>query len=87
MNPILLMTPVAIAISYGFIMPIATPPNAIVFGNRYVTASKMARFGLPLNLISILVVTIISEFQLIVCVQIVPKGKQHILFLLFELQK
>ncbi|MDH3361836.1 MAG: DASS family sodium-coupled anion symporter [Nitrosopumilus sp.] len=58
MNPIWLMAPVAIATSYGFIMPIATPPNAIVFGSGYVTASKMARFGLPLNIISILVVTI-----------------------------
>jgi sodium-dependent dicarboxylate transporter 2/3/5 len=58
MSPILLMAPVAIATSYGFIMPIATPPNAIVFGSGYVTAGKMARFGLPLNLISIVVVTI-----------------------------
>ena len=61
MNPILLMAPVAIATSYGFIMPIATPPNAIVFGSGYVTASKMARFGLPLNLISILLVTIMMS--------------------------
>ncbi len=61
MNPILLMAPVAIATSYGFIMPIATPPNAIVFGSGYVTASKMARFGLPLNLISILSITIMMS--------------------------
>lgn len=61
MNPILLMAPVAIATSFGFIMPIATPPNAIVFGSGYVTASKMARFGLPLNLISILSITIMMS--------------------------
>jgi sodium-dependent dicarboxylate transporter 2/3/5 len=61
MNPILLMAPVAVATSFGFIMPIATPPNAIVFGSGYVTASKMARFGLPLNLISILSVTVLMS--------------------------
>ncbi len=58
-NPIFLMAPVAIATSYGFIMPVGTPPNAIVFGSGYVTARKMAKFGFPLNLISITVLTIL----------------------------
>ena len=58
-NPLLLMTPVAIATSYGFIMPIATPPNAIVLGSKYVTTKKMARFGLPLNVISVLLVSVL----------------------------
>jgi sodium-dependent dicarboxylate transporter 2/3/5 len=58
-NPILLMAPVAIATSYGFIMPVATPPNAIVVGSGFVTPKKMARFGLPLNLISILLVSVL----------------------------
>ncbi len=56
-DPILLMAPVAIATSYGFIMPVATPPNAIVIGSGYVNAKNMAKFGLPLNLISILLVS------------------------------
>ena len=58
-NPILLMAPVAITTSYGFIMPVGTPPNAIVFGSGYVTARKMAKFGVPLNLISISILTIL----------------------------
>ncbi len=58
-NPILLMAPVVIATSYGFIMPVATPPNAIVIGSGFVTAKKMAKFGIPLNLISILLVSVL----------------------------
>ena len=58
-NPILLMAPVAIATSYGFIMPVATPPNAIVIGSGFVSTKKMAKFGLPLNLISILLVSVL----------------------------
>ena len=54
LNPILFMAPVAIATSYGFIMPVGTPPNAIVYSSGYVTAGKMARAGLPLDFISIL---------------------------------
>jgi len=58
-DPIFLMAPVAIATSYGFIMPVATPPNAIVIGSGYVTAKKMARFGIPLNIISIMLVSVL----------------------------
>jgi sodium-dependent dicarboxylate transporter 2/3/5 len=58
-NPILLMAPVAIATSYGFIMPVVTPPNAIIMGSGFVTAKKMAKFGIPLNLISILLVSVL----------------------------
>jgi sodium-dependent dicarboxylate transporter 2/3/5 len=59
-DPVLLMAPIAIATSYGFIMPVGTPPNAIVFGSGYVTTTKMARVGFPLDIIGILIVTIMS---------------------------
>jgi sodium-dependent dicarboxylate transporter 2/3/5 len=58
-NPILLIAPVAIATSYGFIMPIGTPPNAIVIGSGHVTTKNMAKFGLPFNLISISLLTVL----------------------------
>ena len=60
-NPLLLMAPVAIATSYGFIMPVGTPPNAIVYSSGYITAREMARAGLPLDLISIVMVTILTS--------------------------
>jgi sodium-dependent dicarboxylate transporter 2/3/5 len=59
-NPMLLMLPIAIATSYGFIMPVGTPPNAIVFASGHVTAGKMARAGLPLDLIGIGIVTLLT---------------------------
>lgn len=59
-DPLLFMAPVAIATSYGFIMPVGTPPNAIVYSTGYVTMRKMARAGIPLDLISIVLVTILT---------------------------
>jgi sodium-dependent dicarboxylate transporter 2/3/5 len=59
-DPVLLMVPITIATSYGFVLPVGTPPNAIVFASGYVTIPKMARTGLPLDIISILLVTVLS---------------------------
>ena len=59
-NPVLFMAPVAIATSYGFIMPVGTPPNAIVYSSGYISMAKMARAGIPLDFISIVMVTILT---------------------------
>jgi len=59
-DPLLLMVPITVATSIGFIMPVATPPNAIVFSSEFVTTRKMARAGLPLDLIGIAGVTIMT---------------------------
>ena len=65
-DPVLLMAPIAIATSYGFIMSVGTPPNAIVFATGHVTAAKMARVGFPLDVIGILIITIMSTLLVLV---------------------
>ena len=57
-QPLSLMLPAAVAASYAFMLPVATPPNAIVFSSRYITIPQMARAGLWMNLISSLVITL-----------------------------
>ncbi len=63
-DPILLMAPVAFATSYGFMMPVGTPPNAIAIGSGHVSPKQMARFGLPFDLICIPLVTVMMVFLL-----------------------
>jgi sodium-dependent dicarboxylate transporter 2/3/5 len=52
-DPRILMLPAALAASCGFMLPIATPPNTIVFASGKVTIGQMARAGLALDLVSI----------------------------------
>ena len=59
-NPLIFVIPTTIAASCAFMLPIATPPNAVVFGSGKVKINNMIKAGLPLNIISIFVVTTIS---------------------------
>jgi sodium-dependent dicarboxylate transporter 2/3/5 len=56
--PILLMYVAAFAASAGFALPIATPPNTIVFGSGQVTVRQMARAGLLLDAVAIIVIVV-----------------------------
>lgn len=58
-EPMLLMVPAAVAASCAFMMPVATPPNAIVFGSGHVTIGEMVKAGFVLNLIGIVLVTLL----------------------------
>lgn len=54
-NPILLAMPVTLAASIGFMFPIATPPNAIVFSSGYIRMKDMVRAGILLDVVSIII--------------------------------
>ena len=64
LDPILFMAPVAFATSYGFMMPVGTPPNAIAIGSGHVSIKQMVRYGLPFDLICIPIVTVMMVFLL-----------------------
>jgi len=59
-HPYLLMIPATIAASFSFMMPVGTPPNAIVFGSGYLTISKMAKTGFALNILGVLWITFVT---------------------------
>lgn len=56
-NPLLLVVPATLAASCAFMLPVATPPNAIVFGSNRVTIGQMSKAGFVLNITFILIVT------------------------------
>ncbi|TWT80085.1 Sodium-dependent dicarboxylate transporter SdcS [Planctomycetes bacterium CA13] len=56
-HPFLLIFPATLAASCAFMLPVATPPNAIVFGSGEITIPQMARTGVYLNAIAVLLIT------------------------------
>jgi sodium-dependent dicarboxylate transporter 2/3/5 len=59
-DPLTLAVPVALAASIGFMLPVATPPNAIVFSSGLVTSRQMLRAGILLDILGIVLVTLIA---------------------------
>lgn len=58
-HPYLLMVGTTVAASCAFMLPVATPPNAVVFGSGYLKIFDMVRVGIWMNLLSILLITAI----------------------------
>jgi len=61
-HPYGLIVGAGIAASYAFMLPVATPPNAVVFGSKYVTIPQMAKAGLALNLIASVLIAVFVFF-------------------------
>jgi len=62
LEPTLLAIPAAIAASCAFMLPVATPPNAIVYGSGMVSIRQMIRSGLILNIAGIVVITLLCHW-------------------------
>lgn len=63
-NPLLFMIPATMASSLAFMLPTATPPNAIIFGTGKIKIDRMIRTGFTLNIIGILVITLMTYLLL-----------------------
>ena len=58
-NPLLFVIPSAVAASCAFMLPVATPPNAIVYGSGKITIPQMTKAGFLLNSIFVLIITLL----------------------------
>jgi sodium-dependent dicarboxylate transporter 2/3/5 len=63
-NPLSIILPATIAASCAFMLPVATPPNAIVFSSNLIRVPEMARAGFWLNLTGILVISLLTQLTL-----------------------
>jgi sodium-dependent dicarboxylate transporter 2/3/5 len=57
-NPIILMIPATISSSTAFMLPVATPPNAIVFGSGFIQIKDMVKIGIVMNLVGLILITL-----------------------------
>ncbi|MGF1612860.1 MAG: SLC13 family permease [Gammaproteobacteria bacterium] len=61
-NPMLLMIPATLSASCAFMMPVATPPNAVVFGSGRVAIGDMVKTGFVINLLGVVIITLVFYF-------------------------
>lgn len=71
LDPLLLGIPMTLAASAAAMMPMGTPPNAIVFSSGHIKLKDMLRAGLVMNLISIVLITLFCWFVLPVVMNVV----------------
>ncbi|NKF50383.1 DASS family sodium-coupled anion symporter [Shewanella sp. WXL01] len=61
LSPVMLSVVIGIAASCAFMLPVATPPNAIVFGSGFIKQSEMMRAGAVINLITMVILYIVTN--------------------------
>ena len=64
-EPLMLAAPVALAATCAFMLPVATPPNAIAYGSGYVTIGQMVKGGVWLNIIAVVLISVASMTLLV----------------------
>ena len=62
MTPLLLTIPVALSASAAFMLPVATPPNAIVFAYEEIKVQDMVKAGIAFNIMAIILIMAIMRF-------------------------
>ncbi len=63
-DPLLMCIPVTLAASCAFMLPMSTPPNAIVFASGYLRIPQMVRAGIILNILAILLIALVAQYLL-----------------------
>ncbi|HET6567389.1 MAG TPA: DASS family sodium-coupled anion symporter, partial [Rhodothermales bacterium] len=71
-NPLLLVIPTTLSASCAFMLPVATPPNAIVYGSGYVSIGQMARAGIWLNVAFALLITLLTYTLVLLAFHVTP---------------
>ncbi|MBE0649482.1 MAG: SLC13/DASS family transporter [Bacteroidales bacterium] len=61
-NPLFLMIPATISASMAFMLPVATPPNAIIFSSNKISIAQMAKTGFVLNIICAILITLFTYY-------------------------
>lgn len=74
LDPLLLMLPVVIGASCSFMLPIATPPNTIVFASRQIRFGQLARAGVGMNILSALLLVPLLWFWALPLCGVDPRG-------------
>ncbi len=62
MEPGVILTAAALAASCAFMLPVATPPNAIVFSSGFISIAQMVRAGIWLNLLAVVVISFLVSY-------------------------